>query len=292
MIFASAQGKINIHFSVSGGRPDGYHEVLSLYQAVGLSEVVGVEPADNWKITIEGELTQEQKSLIPVDESNIVVKAAKGLANFVGIENPQPMHFLIRKGIPVAGGMAGGSADAAAALIALNEAWCLGLDIEKLAQVGAGIGADVPFALIGGTAIGTGTGTTLEPIRSPETFWILLVRSDYGLQTKEVFQRFDKLNPTGDSLPSLAVVTEDFYGFGPSFGYNSLSQAALSLRPELGKLMELEIGISRGVLSGSGPTIWFYSQSLQEIESAKVKLESLGHDAQLTHTVDFGARLL
>lgn len=288
MIYASAQGKINLYFAVGPKRADGYHEVLSLYQAVELHETVGVEKSESWKISLKGNFSESQKSLIPTDETNIVVLAAKALAEYVGISNPQPMHFEIQKGIPVAGGMAGGSADAAAALVALNEAWCLGLEQNQLLEVGAKVGADVPFALMGGTAIGTGTGTALEALPPFGNLWIVLLRSDFGLSTKSVFEEFDRINSDGDKFLELAEVR---HLPTSEIGSNSLKQSALNLRPELDKLLSLDLGISAGQLSGSGPTIWFYSDSFEKATHALNKLQSLGHDALLTQTVDSGARL-
>ncbi|MCF8528758.1 MAG: 4-(cytidine 5'-diphospho)-2-C-methyl-D-erythritol kinase [Aquiluna sp.] len=288
MIYASAQGKINLYFAVGPRRPDGYHNVLSLYQAVDLKEIVGVEQSETWKVSIKGNLSESQLSLIPTDETNIVILAAKALAEYVGISSPQPMHFEIQKGIPVAGGMAGGSADAAAALVALNEAWCLGLEQNQLLEVAAKAGADVPFALLGGTAIGTGIGTDLEALPPFRKLWILLLRSDFGLSTKAVFEEFDRINPSGDKFLEVSEVRNlpD-----SEIGKNSLRDAALSLRPELGELLNLDLGISAGKLSGSGPTIWFHSESLERAELALSRLQALGQDALLTQTVDLGARL-
>lgn len=291
MISARSQGKINLYFAVGSKRVDGYHDVLSLYQALEVFEEVGVEPSESWQVSIKSELPSQQLALIPLDESNLVVNAAKRLATFAGISNPQPMHFQITKNIPVAGGMAGGSADAAAALIALNEAWCLGLSLEQLSEVGALVGADVPFALLGGTAIGTGTGTDLEPVVLPKSFHVLLLQSDFGLGTKTVFDKFDEKFPSGSNFVDKQQLIEDLANFGPSFGENSLTLAALELKPELRELLDLDLGISKGMLSGSGPTIWFYSESQSATLEAQNILTRLGHRSLLTKTSNLGARL-
>ena len=291
MIRARAQGKINLYFAVGPKREDGYHDVLSLYQALEIFEEVSVEPLENWRVTIESDLPAEQLDSIPLDESNLVVIAAKRLATFAGIATPRPMHFKITKNIPVAGGMAGGSADAAAALIALKEAWSLGLTQAQLSEVGALVGADVPFALLGGTAIGTGTGTKLEVIPAIMPFHVLLLQSDFGLSTKSVFERFDELHPEGFDFLDKSSLLEELATFGPSFGSNSLKSAALSLRPELQPLLDLDLGISHGMLSGSGPTIWFYSQNKNAVLEAAEILKQLGHTALVTSTTNLGARL-
>lgn len=285
MTKAVAQGKINLVFQVGGLGHDGYHEVASIYQALELSETVTVSPSDFWQVVCIGNVPGID--LVPTGEDNIVVKAAKLLAESAGLPNPAPMKFVIEKQIPVAGGMAGGSADAAAALVALNEAWCLGLNRAELALVGAKVGADVPFALMGGTALGTGSGTELVRLPELSQLHVLLVFSGEGLSTKDVFSRFDELNPAGDSLSSnLGSEYQD------RIGQNSLQPAALSLRPDLARTMELNLGISGGYLSGSGPTIWFYSESRQQAEQALELAQSFGFNAVLTRTSNFGARLI
>ena len=145
MTSATAQGKINLYFQVGPRLENGYHEVLSLYQAVALTETVTVTPSSSWSVNTTSDLVDTSGA--PTDQSNLVVRAALALAQQAGIKNPQPMHFEVEKQIHVAGGMAGGSADAAASLVAINEAWCLGLDFPQLMAVAASLGADVPFAL-------------------------------------------------------------------------------------------------------------------------------------------------
>ncbi len=283
MTTALAQGKINLVFQV-GALSNGYHEVRSIYQAIDLREEVTVSTADSWQVEVFGDVPNLE--LVPTDETNIVVKAAKALALQVGITNPQPMKFEIQKQIPVAGGMAGGSADAAAALIALNEHWCLGLDAEQLSFVGASIGADVPFALLGGTALGRGTGTELEVLKPVQTLHVLLVFSNFPLSTKEVFARFDELFPHGDALD------EDLQlRYVDILGANSLEPAALSLRPELQEIIDLDLGIPGGFLSGSGPTVWFASTDSDAAHKAQQTANELGLQTVLTSTSNLGARL-
>lgn len=283
MTTALAQGKINLVFQV-GALSNGYHEVRSIYQAIELSEQVTVSEAESWQVVVSGQVPNLE--LVPRDESNIVVRAAKALALHAGISNPQPMRFEIQKQIPVAGGMAGGSADAAAALMALNEHWCLGLDAARLATVGASIGADVPFALLGGTALGTGTGTELQVLTPVQTMHVLLVFSNFPLSTKDVFTRFDELSPDGDALDQDLQA-----GYLKLLGSNSLEPAALSLRPELKKIMDLDLGIPGGFLSGSGPTVWFASKDAQAAEAAQNQANAMGLQTVLTKTSNLGARL-
>jgi 4-diphosphocytidyl-2C-methyl-D-erythritol kinase len=283
MTSATAQGKINLVFQV-GNLINGYHEVRSIYQAIDLAETVSVEVSDNWEIEVKGALPN--LDLVPLDETNIVVKAAIELANSAGIQNPQPMKFVIEKRIPVAGGMAGGSADAAAALVALNEHWCLGKTDQELAEVGAKVGADVPFALLGGTALGVGTGTTLTPLPSCPQLHILLIINDSPLSTKAVFERFDEMYPNGHQLSDTLAQT-----YLENLGENSLVEPALSLQPNVAQILNLDLGIEGGFLSGSGPTVWFASQSSDLAAAAFTKAQNLGYKAVLTKTSNLGARL-
>ena len=288
MIGAKAPAKINLFFEVGKKRPDGYHDVLSLYQSLDLFEEVMVEPASDWTITVSGDISAEQLQLVPTDESNLVIKAAKALAKSVGIENPQPMHFKIHKRVPAAGGVAGGSADAAAALVALNEAWCLGLEQSQLAKVAAELGADVPFALLGGTALGTGSGIDLQPLPKLGAQHVLLVFSQPGLGTKEVFEVFDRSFPAGDLIANRG----DFQaGFNLDLaGRNSLLVPALELRPDLLELMNLVPGVAK--LSGSGPTLYLLSEELGTLTGWQKEYQDLGLETLITRFGDQGAELI
>lgn len=285
MTAAKAQSKINLVFQVGPRRIDGYHDVASIYQSLELEELVRVEPSDSWEVVITGDLPGIDS--IPTGEANLVVLAAKVLAQAVGISNPQPMRFSIEKKVPVAGGMAGGSADAAAALVALNQAWCLGLETEELLKIGASVGADVPFGILGGTALGTGTGAELVVLPPTNPLHVLLIFSEFGLSTPEVFKAFDELRPDGDTLNQDLAHT--YHG---QIGQNSLQPAALAMRPELARILELNLGISGGYLSGSGPTVWFYSESQTRAEAALELANSFGLRALLTKTSNLGARLI
>ena len=283
MTTAIAQGKINLVFQV-GALTDGYHEVRSIYQAIDLSERVTVEVADTWEVELVSDLPN--LDLVPLDETNIVVKSAQALAQSAGISNPQPMRFRIEKQIPVAGGMAGGSADAAAALVALNEHWCLGKSDQDLAAVGAKIGADVPFALLGGTALGVGTGTELTELANCPLLHIVLIINEHPLSTGLVFERFDQLYPDGQVLSD--TLPENYL---QHLGENSLLEPALGLQPGIREILDLDLGISGGFLSGSGPTVWFVSESLEAATAAFEKAKAFGYNAVQTKTSPLGARL-
>ena len=288
MIGAKAPAKINLFFEVGPKRQDGYHDVVSVYQSLDLFEEVYVEPASDWKITVQGEISEEQRLLVPLDETNLVIKAARALASFVSIENPQPMHFTIVKRVPSAGGVAGGSADAAASLVALNEAWCLGLSSQELATVAAGLGADVPFALLGGTALGVDSGVALTQLPATEDSFVLLVFSYPGLSTGRVFEIFDRLFPSGD----LRVTPESFVnGFEISkAGRNSLLAPALQLRPDLAELMATAPEGAK--LSGSGPTLYLLHSSRDVILEWQERYKAKGLETLVTRFGRQGAGLI
>jgi 4-diphosphocytidyl-2C-methyl-D-erythritol kinase len=283
VIWATAQGKVNLFFQVGDLQPDGYHPVVSLYQALDLQERVGVEPSEKWGVRVVSDLPNLGE--IPLDESNLVVKAAKALAKFAGIENPQPMRFEIHKQVPVAGGMAGGSADAAAALVALNEAWCLGLDQAQLMKVGSTIGADVPFAILGGTALGSDTGIELAPHPAVVSKPIVLLINNKPLSTKSVFQEFDRLE-LGEVLRVPDFETETGW-----LGKNSLTVAAFSLLPELADLAAQDFGCGPGLLSGSGPTLWYLADDEAAALASAENIRAAGFQAVIAHHSDQGSRL-
>jgi 4-diphosphocytidyl-2C-methyl-D-erythritol kinase len=284
VIWATAQGKVNLFFQVGDLQSDGYHPVVSLYQALDLQERVGVEPSERWEVRVVSDLPNLGE--IPLDESNLVVKAAKALAKFAGIENPQPMRFEIHKQVPVAGGMAGGSADAAAALVALNEAWCLGLDQDELMEVGSTIGADVPFAILGGTALGSDTGIELTPHAAVIAQPIVLLINDKSLSTKSVFQEFDRLE-LGEDLQVPNFESETGW-----LGKNSLSEAAFSLLPELANLARQDFGCGPGMLSGSGPTLWYLATDEAAALACAENIRTAGFQAVIAHPSEQGSRLI
>uniref|UniRef100_UPI0040470C3D 4-(cytidine 5'-diphospho)-2-C-methyl-D-erythritol kinase n=1 Tax=Aquiluna sp. TaxID=2053504 RepID=UPI0040470C3D len=288
MIGAKAPAKINLFFEVGAARADGYHDVVSVYQSLDLFEEVYVEPAAAWTVTVTGDVGAAALAAVPADERNLVVKAAKALATKAGIDNPQPMHFKIVKRVPAAGGVAGGSADAAAALVALNEAWCLGLEQAAMMEVAAELGADVPFALLGGTALGLGSGTELTQLAPVDSRYVLLVFSTPGISTAESFKVFDRVSPEGD-------ITIDPQKFESGFdlemaGRNSLLGPALELRPDLRQMLNLFPGQVH--LSGSGPTLYLLGESEAEVLLLQEKYQELGFETLVTRFGSEGAGLI
>ena len=267
MISASAPGKLNLFFSVGRVRDDGYHDVYSIYQAIGLRDVVKLEIASENSLQLSGNLSQQQLNSVPKDETNICFAAAREFFRHNEIES-QPLAIQIQKDIPVAAGLAGGSADAAATLSALQHLFETDSDLSAIASQ---VGADVPFSLLGGTAIGSGNGVELEPIDSTEVEY-LIAYPNSGISTKESFALLDQLRSEQEEI-QLRLPGSDFYedlklGERPvQLGQNDLVDPAVKLLPSLENLIELD-----GFVSGSGPSVYFWEpdatliSSLQESE--------------------------
>lgn len=261
-----APGKVNLQLSVGGAREDGFHELVSVFHAVELYDDVTVtpgEPGAGVTVEVSGAVTGSGVGQVPTDKSNIVVKAITLLAAEYAIE--ADVHVSISKGIPVAGGMAGGSADAAAALLAADHLWDLGLGREGLCRFAAMVGSDVPFILFGATALGTGRGEVITPVLTRGKYSWVFAMSDRGLSTPAVYGAFDRLNagrpvPHPEASPTLMKALRS--GSSVDLGLalrNDLQPAAISLRPNLERLLELgrECGALGSMVSGSGPTCAF-----------------------------------
>ena len=293
-----APGKVNLALRVGGRRPDGYHPLDTVFQAVSLFDEVEALPAPRGvrKVTVHG----DQASLVPTDASNLALRAAVALAKYAGMRSPG-VELSLRKTIPVTGGMAGGSADAAAALIACATLWHIDVTPDELAVVAAGLGADVPFCLMGSTALGRGRGDELVPMLSRGSYHWVLALPDVELSTPEVFARFDELNPdagparqtppgllSGLASGDIALVADNLV--------NDLQPAAVSLQPHLADVLEagLAAGALAGIVSGSGPTCAFLSEN----EDAAVRLSNALAGSDLARAVRRvcgpvpGARLL
>lgn len=256
-----APAKVNLELRVGPARSDGFHALATVYQAVSLYDEVTVQSAQDWGLRIQG-----SRALgLPCDDSNLAMRAARALAKRHGID--EPVEILIEKEIPVAGGMAGGSSDAAATLVACDWMWGLGLSKDELGEVAAELGSDVPFLLHGGTAIGTGRGELITPVLTRGTFHWVLAAADIGLSTPDVYRRFDAIAqrdsrtvpaPTSSMELMAALRSGDAQGLAAHLR-NDLQQAAIELRPELGHVIEsgLHFGALAGIVSGSGPTVAF-----------------------------------
>jgi 4-diphosphocytidyl-2-C-methyl-D-erythritol kinase len=276
-----APAKINLHLGVGALRDDGFHPLVTVFQAVGLYDDVTARSADDWSLAVTVPDWMEATA-VPLGAENIVDRAADLLAGHHAVDRLGEVH--IAKDIPIAGGMAGGSADAAAALVALDRLWELGTTDEDLLALAAQLGSDVPFALLGGTALGTGRGEVVDPIDDRGTWWWVVVPNETGLSTPEVYRHFDKMFPDAPAEPVSADALLGALANGDAWAladalHNDLEAAAVDLRPELGELIEQgeSAGALRGMVSGSGPTCVFLCGSADHARSLAADLSGAGH---------------
>ncbi len=276
-ITVRAAAKINLRLGVGRVREDGYHPLSTVYQAIGLYDDVTVTEDDTWSVTV-APAGQVDCSGVPLDGDNIALRAGRLLVEHHGIGGAA--RIAIDKGIPVAGGLAGGSADAAATLVALDRLWDLETPDEVLLELAGRLGSDVPFALIGGTAYGTGRGELVEPVADAGEWWWVVVPNAAGLSTAAVYAEYDVLDLGGPLEPPAALLEALRAGDASALAAaldNDLEPAALSLRPDLAATRD---GLSRSgaravLLSGSGPTwLGLADDASQAREIAGVLVES------------------
>ena len=251
--------KVNLQLSVRPKKADGFHEVVTVFQAISLQDTVKITDADQFAITLSGDYVNG----VPLDSSNLVSKAIELMAKQFGTK--QELSIEINKKIPVAGGMAGGSADAAATLLGIDQLYGLNLTKDQLSEVAKRLGSDVPFMLHGGTAIGRGHGDDVTPALSRGTYsWVIAVSSS-GLSTPAVYAECDRLrtgldikSPTLNDELLQALLSGDAVRVGKSLN-NDLQAAACSLRPALRLILDMghEYGALGGIVSGSGPSVAF-----------------------------------
>jgi len=283
MVHARAPGKINVFLKVGCLLDDGYHDVAIAYQAVSLYEDVRAYPADDFSVTVTGTV---DLSRVPLDETNIALVAARMLAKKAGYTGG--VRLEIDKHVPVTGGMGGGSADAAATLLACDALWGTELSREDLIALAAQLGADVPFALTGGTAIGTGRGDQLSPALAKGQYQWVLALADFGLSTPAVYNELDRhrerhaqdifpaqREPIVDAKVLQALRAGDPHMLAESL-FNDLQAPALHLEPSLSTVLELgeRNGALAGIVSGSGPTVAFLAADLDSALELQIALSA------------------
>lgn len=296
-----APAKINVFFRVGALQEDGYHEVASLYQAVSLYEDVTATESDVFTVTFSGPI---DTSDLATGDTNLAIRAAKLLAAHT--RYPGGVALTIHKQVPIAGGMGGGSADAAATLVACDALWETNLPKEKLHALAAELGADVPFALTGGTAVGTGRGDELSSALATGAFHWVLVFPGGGLSTPAVYQALDAQRdrqqydiapaleaPSVDTGVLQAIRLGDPESLAPQL-HNDLQPASLELAPKLGELLERgeRAGALAGIVSGSGPTLAFLVGSADKAEALQAAFEVQGVQALTATGPVPGARVL
>lgn len=274
-VTASAPGKVNLVLRAGAPTADGYHPLATVFEALDLRETVTVRTTRTPGTTVEtvahlpgggiDRATTELMRAVPA-RSHLAVRAARAMQRLAAAgpwaSTAAGLAIRVDKRVPVAGGMAGGSADAAATLVACNELWGLGLGPDRLERIGRALGADVPACLTGGIALGTGRGDHMAPLECPGTrhHWVIALAHE-GLSTADVFAEFDRAAqgapaPAAPTDEELADLTGPARLAGPRL-VNDLTAAALSLRPELGGTLNAAraAGALAAIVSGSGPTV-------------------------------------
>ncbi|MBW4032437.1 MAG: 4-(cytidine 5'-diphospho)-2-C-methyl-D-erythritol kinase [Acidobacteria bacterium] len=282
-VHVKAPGKVNVFLKVGALLDDGYHDVAIAYQAVSLYEDVRVSEADDFRVSVAGTV---ELSRVPTDGSNIAIRAARLLAAKTGYRGGADIE--LTKHVPVTGGMGGGSADAAATLLACDTLWGTEVPREELLELARKLGSDVPFAFTGGTAIGTGRGDELSPALAQGTFQWVLALADFGLSTPAVYRELDAhrerhaqdIFPV-DPRPSVDTdVLQALRAGDPTMlaeaMHNDLQAPALHLQPSLTEVIELgeQNGALAGIVSGSGPTVAFLTPDADAALELQVALSA------------------
>lgn len=295
--------KINLHLSVGDERGDGYHELATIFQATSLADEVSVAVSEQRGVRVFG----EGEDTAPVDTDNLAWRAVLELADYTrhgrraGQDGEPDIHVSIRKAIPVSGGMAGGSADAAATLLALATLWRLDISRDELAAIGARVGSDVPFVLHGGTALGTGRGEELVPVLCGHSYHWVLAFDREGLATPEVYAELDRLRAAGEPprVGAHTALVEALASGDPRrvallLG-NDLQAAAISLRPGLRRTLRAGVGAGAlaGIVSGSGPTCAFLCADDESALEVAAELAGTGvcHTVRVARSPVPGARV-
>lgn len=277
-VAARAPAKINLALAVGAVRRDGYHDLATVFHAVSLYEDVLAEPGDGLEVVVRGEYADG----VPTGPDNLALRAAALLAERTGVD--PAVRLTVTKTVPVAAGLAGGSADAAATLVACDALWQTGLSRDALVELGGELGADVPFCLVGGTALGTDRGDRLTPaLARGEYHWVLAL-SSARLSTAEVYAECDRLR-AGRALPEprvpagmmQALRSGDAQALGAALS-NDLQPAAVNLLPDLERVLEVgsDYGALGGVVSGSGPTVAFLVRDAEHALDLSVALTASG----------------
>jgi len=317
VVTARAPAKVNLQLAVGPARAHGYHDVVTVYHAVSLFDEVTVAPAEQDSVSVTGEGADS----VPADDSNLAVRAVAALLGAVGpgAKDSPGLAIRINKRIPVAAGLAGGSADAAAALVACNELWRTGLSQAELCELAAGVGSDVAFGVVGGTAIGVGRGERVTPALAAGTYHWVLAFATGGLSTAEVYAACDRIRaarsgpdgsgtarvkpagrprsgrtstaappgpPALDNRLMAALRSGNPAKVGPLLA-NDLQQAAISLRPDLRRTLAagMEHGALAAIVSGAGPTCACLAKDARHAAALAVALAGAGVCRTVAHVM-------
>ena len=279
-----AFAKINLGLDVLGKREDGYHEVRMIMQTIRMYDQL-----DMRKSVEPGIHLTANKKYIPVDENNLVWRAAKLMMDTCGIMEGVSIH--LHKVIPVAAGMAGGSSDAAATLVGMNRLFHCGLSKEKLMELGVQIGADVPYCVLRGTALAEGIGEKLTVLPPMPDCWILIGKPGISVSTKYVYTTLDlntdTVHPDIDGMKK-ALEDGNLYGITERMG-NVLQDVTIPAYPEVERIKEQmkALGAVNAMMSGSGPTVFGIFDNEEKAQEACQKLRESGSCQQVFLTVPF-----
>ena len=287
---ALCPAKVNLGLHVVGRRVDGYHEIVTLFQAIDLCDVLEGEAAGALSLSVRG-------AAVPADESNLVLKAAALLQERVAGARGRGARLRLEKAIPVGGGLGGGSSDAAGSLLLLNQLWGLQLDVSALAQLAAELGSDVPFFLTGGTALGTGRGTTIAPLPPIPDRAVLLGSPPFGLSTPEVYRALAApltAAMADVTVPRLFVKFAEGNDF--ALATNDLEAVAFGLRSELATFKDAlqRSGAEVALLSGSGSTVFGLFGAGNDVTSMATDLRGAfpGWTLRACRTTALGVRIV
>jgi 4-diphosphocytidyl-2-C-methyl-D-erythritol kinase len=267
-----ANAKLNLWLRVVGRRADGYHDIETIFHGIDLADDLWIRPVDSGELGVEVEFDAGVRGPLPAPSDNLAARAARELAAHCG--RRPALEIRILKRIPIGGGLGGGSADAAAVLVALNDLWGLGRGPQELAELGARLGSDVPFCLWGGSAHATGRGEVLTPIAAPD-LWFVLGISDEHLLTRDVYRR-SRPSPAGADAEEMvsALRAGDVAAIGARL-HNGLEPAILQLRPALAAAKDavLHAGAVGACVSGSGPTIYGLARDADHAQALAARVE-------------------
>ncbi len=276
-----ARAKINLFLDVKGLRGDGYHEIITVMQPLELSDVLEISPLER-----DVEVICEDPE-VPSGQENIVYSAGIKMKNKYNCHFGARIH--VKKKIPVAAGLAGGSTDAAAAISALNRFWQINADLKELCQVAEMVGSDVPFCLLGRTALAQGRGEILTPLSPLQGYGVVLVKPPFGVSTSRVYSLYDSLSSKAEPEigPLLqAVEKKDIQALSVNM-YNALERVTIKLHPEIREIKEAlkAVGASGALMSGSGPTVFGLFSDLENALAASTKLTLPGCRIIATETI-------
>ncbi len=286
-ISLKAYAKINLTLDVVSRRPDGYHNVEMIMQSVDLWDLITLQEIRQG-IELDCNIPD-----LPRDEGNIAWRAAQLIKTEFNIETG--IRITIHKNIPREAGLAGGSADCAAVLLGLNKIWNLGMDVKKLQALGKRLGADVPFCLVGGTALAEGIGDMLTPIKSKEDIWLVIIKPDFGVSTKEIYSKLklEAIRNRPDNPRMIKYLeTGDIQGISSSLA-NVLEEVTIPMHPQIHRLKEELVahGALGALMSGSGPSVYGIFPDQEAARKAVQPLRERHGQVFMAKTVSKGTSL-